>query len=352
MLIAVVLGACISPVMTFGEGKSAKQAQRDTMTSFGPARLATGEKWSGEVTTRKVRVWADNQYRAQNRQWQQTFEEPLGLANLVITPLFGLALTAEYTAWERDVPGATLGDALAALQEQDPGEHVFAVIGLTSSLPLVSATFDQLGLATVGGRHMVMRGYADLEERKMYANAFPDLRADERELALVHLRHHKTAVILLHELGHILGVAHEPESTTIMNASYSNHATSFSAYARDAMLRSVDQRLGRESASPILAVAPPRPSPSAVVDPWAPGAAGPHAPVVVAVTRQGTLVVAGKELDAEALDALLKETFAQDPKTTIIVSQSRKVPAGVVGALLDRAKAIGFTSFEFAWSGR
>src|SRR4029078_5435393 len=183
----------------------------------------------------------------QNIHWQQSFDEALELTNVVIEPLLGLHLVAEYAVWERDVPCATLTDGINALEEQDPGDRVFAVIGLTSSLPLVSATFDELGLAMLGARHMMLRGYADLEERKMYANAFPDLRPEERELALEHLRHHKTAVVLLHELGHVLGVMHDNETASIMNAMYSNHATSFPEAARDVMLRSVDERLHRPS---------------------------------------------------------------------------------------------------------
>ena len=57
----VVAAGCISPVMKFGGGKTAKEAQHDTMAEFGPAHLVTGETWKGEVTTRKIRVWADDQ---------------------------------------------------------------------------------------------------------------------------------------------------------------------------------------------------------------------------------------------------------------------------------------------------
>jgi biopolymer transport protein ExbD len=354
VVVGVMVGGCMTPVMTFGEGKTAKQAQRDTMSSFGPARLATDEKWSGDVETRKIRVWADQQYRTQNRQWQQSFDGPLELANLVITPILGLRLVAEYMTWDRYVPGSTLSDDIMALQERDPGQDVFAVVGLTSSLSLVSSTFEELGIASLGGRHMALRGYADLEERKLYANAFPDLRAEERELALVHLRHHKTAVVLLHELGHVLGADHEVDSTTIMNASYSNHATAFSSRTRAVMLRSVDQRLHRTSTvpdvpvTPAVAAASSQPQPAA-----APRAAlTPHAPIVIRVTKKGTTIVDGKLVDASALASLLKTAFAEDPKTKIVINEDRKIPAGVMGDLLDRVKAIGFTKVEFGWSGQ
>jgi hypothetical protein len=343
--------------MKFGEGKSAKQAQHDTMASFGPARLASGETWKGEVTTRKVRVWADNQYRTQNIHWEKTFNDALELANVVLTPLYGIHLVAEFHVWERDVPGATLADGISALQERDPGTDVFAVIGLTSSLPLVSATFDQLGLGALGGNHIMLRGYADIEERKVYANAFPDLTPEERELALDHLRHHKTAVVILHELGHNLGVEHETDATTIMNASYSNHATTFSPTARSIMLRTVDERLHRTTSDvassppiPATPAAAPAPPPQASATPPAPRVH--HDPITIRVTRKKETLVNGKVLTAEALDTLLKTTHAEDPQTQIIISQDRNLPTGVIGDLVDRLKVAGFAKAEFAWSGR
>lgn len=347
VLVLVLVAGCMTPVMSFGEGKTAKQAQHDTMASFGPARLATAEKWAGEVITRRVRVWADSQYRTQNIHWQEAFESPLELANLVITPILGLRLEAEYLEWDRNVPGATLRDDIVALQERDPGDNAFAVIGLTSSLSLVSATFEELGVAMVGGRHMMLRGYADLQERKAYANAFPDLRPEERELALVHLRHHKTAVVLLHELGHVLGVDHEIDSTTIMNASYSNHANAFSVAARGVMLAAVDQRLGRKSSAPEMTATPA--VAATPVTPAKPTVA--REPIVIRVTKKRATIVDGKTLKPDELDALLKTTFAEAPATKIVISEDKNLPVGLVGDLIDRAKAIGFKKIEFAWSG-
>lgn len=354
LVLCALVAGCMTPVMHFGEGKTAQQAQHDTMAEIGPKRLVTGEKWQGEVEKRKVRVWADAQYRSQNRQWQKSFDDPLALANLVITPLFGLELVADYQVWDRHVPEATLHDDLAALIEQDPGNDVFAVIGLTSSLPLVSATFDELGLATLGGRHIMLRGYADLEERKMYANAFPDLRPEERELALEHLRHHKTAVVLLHEIGHVLGVEHETDTTLIMNATYSTDATSFSPQARKVMLHSVDQRLHRnvtapEGPAPVAAAAPP---PQSARTPARVEPAVRHAPIVIHVTKARATIVEGKKLSAAALDTLLEAAIAEDPTTKIVINEDRNVPTGVVGDLIDHAKALGFTKFEFAWTGQ
>jgi biopolymer transport protein ExbD/predicted Zn-dependent protease len=341
----------VSPIMTFGEGKTAKQAQRDTMSDMGPARLATDKKWQGEITTKKIRVWADQEYRTQNRKWQQSFERPLELANLVLEQTLGVRLVADYASWEHHVPSATVTDHLHALVEHDPGNDVLVVVGLTSSLPLVSSTFDELGMAMVGGRHLVVRGYADIEERKLYANAFPDLRHEEREMALEHLRHHKTAVVLLHELGHVFGFEHETDATRIMNTAYSNHATSFSEESRVVMLRTVDQRLHRTPSTPAQIAS----TPAVATAPQAkakPVTIVRREPIVIRVTKAGHTVVDGKRFTTDALDALMKSAHADDPSTKIVIKEDRKVPPGTVGALLDRAKAIGLSKFEFGWSGQ
>jgi len=333
VVVAALLPSCMSPVMQFGEGKSAKQAQRDTMNDFAPARLAGDAKWSGEVSTRKLRVWADNQYRTQNIRWQQSFEGPLELANVVLTPLFGLRLVPEYHVWERHVAGSTLADDLAALAKRDPGDDVFAVVGLTSALPLVSATFDELGYASVGGRHLVVRGYADLEERKLYADAFRDLLPEERELALEQRRHHKTAVVLLHEIAHNLGAEHDPDEDMITSAGYSHRASSFSTHARTVMMQTIDARLGRAAAKP-----GEREPPSATSEPGAVSK-----PLVFHVTASGDVLRDDRVLADVDLDKLLGDAFASHRETEIVIKRARKAPTSAIERIVSRATAIGLT---------
>ena len=332
MRMSVVMGCvvvglsagCMSPVMQFGAGKSARQAQHETMSDLTPKGLDTRVQWTGEIATRKIRVWADD----------QSFEEPLELANLVLTRVFGLRLVPELRAWERHVPGSTIADDLAALAERDPGDDVLLVVGLTSSLPLVSATFDQLGYAAVGGQHLIVRGYADLEERKLYAEAFQDLRPEERELSLDARRHHKTAVVLLHEIGHTLGFEHDAEQDTIMYASYSHRAGSFSAQARETMLRTLDRRLGRDASTgetrETVAAIEPRPR-----------ASSPAGPLVVHVTPSGALESGDKVIDQVDLDKLLEEARAQGRNTEVIIKLSRKAPANALEPIIDRVTALG-----------
>jgi hypothetical protein len=330
VLVVVAVG-CMTPVIPFGEGKTAKQAQRDTMADFAPARLVTETTWKGEITTRKIRVWADNQYRAQNLDWRPTFDRTLELANVVLERTFGLKLVADYRVWERHVPGSTLAQDLAALAAHDPGGDVLAVVGLTTALPLVSATFDDLGMANLGGRHVVLRGYADLEERKLYANAFRDLLPEERELALQQRRDHKCAVVLLHELAHTLGFAHDADPDLITSAHYSHRARTFSAEARETILRALDARLGRAG----TATPPAAPAETP--------ASKPGAPLVFHVDAEGQILRDGKVVDGRELDNLLADAHAADPSTEIIIKRARKAPRSAVEPIVSRAAAIGLT---------
>ena len=73
--------SCISPVMTFGGGKSTQEAQHDTLTKVTPPALVVKAEWAGTVTVARMRVWADDEYRAQNVHWQQSFQDELDYAN-------------------------------------------------------------------------------------------------------------------------------------------------------------------------------------------------------------------------------------------------------------------------------
>jgi len=82
----------------------------------------------------------------------------------VIVKNLRLRLVPDYQVWNYRAPsGATLSDRLLELAQLDDGNGVFAVIGLTGSLALVEATFEELGVAHLGGRHMMIRGYADID---------------------------------------------------------------------------------------------------------------------------------------------------------------------------------------------
>jgi hypothetical protein len=331
-VMGLVLAGCVSPVMHFGGGKSAKEAQHDTLSELLPAQLAIEGPWQGPVRDATIRVYADDDYRAQNIHWRETFGEGLEYANAVLGPNFGVHLVADYREWTHHAPGYTLAEHLAELEHLDPGDGVLSVVGLTSSLGLVSATFDMLGYASVPGRHMIVRGYSDLEERRAFESAFPDLSGDEREQALEARRRHKTAAVLLHELAHNLGAPHEATEATLMNASYSAHAASFSAEAHGIVQYTLDQRLGRGTAGEA-------PMPQAAA------AHVQHQRLYVHITAEAMLSN-GEPCDRGCQNTLFSVQAALDAETDVVIEKDKGVPSSRVVDVIDRAKANGLKNFS------
>jgi biopolymer transport protein ExbD len=332
LLVVVVLAGCfITPPMKFGSGKSSKEAQQQRRTEMTPPELMPVGQWTGTVRTAKIRVWADDDYRAQNVHWEKTFGDSLAYANLVLGPELGVRFEAEYKVWNHHTPGETMAEQLGDLGTQDLGDGVFAVVGLTSSLSLVSATFDTLGIANLPGKHMLLRGYADVFEREAFDLSFRDLPAEERESFYQARRRHKTTATFMHELGHNLGVAHEQIADTIMNPIYSDHSASLTTQARETMLATIDMRLhGRESRVPgVKAMAVDKP----------------HATLVIALDASGTITAAGNELDDAGLDALFKKA---DHNTEVVVQTAKHVPRELITKVLDHARAAGLEHFSIA----
>jgi hypothetical protein len=243
--VSAALGGClISPVIRFGgSGKSSSELEHDSLSKLLPAVLEAPGGWRGAPRVAVIRVWADDDYRAQNLHWQRGFDEQLAYANHVLTPMLGLRLEAEYRIWPHHAPGSPLGAELEAIAARDPGEDVAFVVGLTSSLGLVAATFEQIGIAELGGRHLVVRGHADAEERAAFERAFPKLERDERDSVLEARRRHKTTATLLHEIAHALGALHETEIDAVMSANYSHRSAAIGERNRELMLIALGDRL-------------------------------------------------------------------------------------------------------------
>jgi biopolymer transport protein ExbD len=329
-LLVLVLVGCYAqtPLIRFGAGKSEKEAQHDRAAELTPPVLVADGEWSGEIKVARVRVWADDDYRAQNVHWQRSFGDSLDYANEVLGPLLGMRLEAEYHTWDHHAPGNTLADDIAELKQQDPGDNVLTVIGLTSSQGLTAATFDELGIASLGGSHMMLRGYADVEEREIFERYFKKLSAGERERLYSARRRHKGAALLLHELGHNLGAPHSVAADTLMYPIYSDKSAAFDPDSRAIMLARADRQFSR---TPKEAV------PAAV------NTAVKHAVFAVKVSATGEVENGGMVLSDAMLDSLLKMSFEDDHDTSVVVKAARGAPHDVVVHVLDRAKAAGLS---------
>jgi hypothetical protein len=326
----MVLSGCFAatPVIRFGGGKSASEAQHDRAAELTPPVLIADGEWQGEVRNEKVRVWADDDFRAQNVNWQRTFGEEVDYANQVLAQLVGIRLVPEYHAWQHHAPGATLDEDLVELAKQDPGDGVLTVIGLTSSQGLVSATFDQIGVASMPGNHMMLRGYADVEERAMFERYFKKLSAEERESMYAARRRHKTTSLLLHELAHNLGAPHSVLADTLMYPIYSDRSAAFDPQSRDLMLA----RLGHKPTA-LVAATP---------------AVERHPVLAIAVDATGQLILGGRTLDDDSLDGLLQLSFKDDPETEVLVKAAKGAPHAAVIKVLDHAKAAGLHDMAIA----
>jgi len=325
LLASLALAGCIlSPVMRFGGGKTGKDAQYDQAIKLAPPALGVDEEYEGDVRTVKLRVWADDEFRAQNVRWQQTFGEWLDHANEIVASQFGVRFEAEYKSWNyRPTPGDTLETTLAALQALDPGTDVFGVVGLTSSLRLVEGNFEHLGVGSLPGKHMMLRGFQDHGEREAFDKMFKDLGENQRDSLYRARKRHKTVALFLHELGHNLGAPHRPQTDTLMAPIYSVKASTFDEARRETIQLTLDRRLGRATKA--------KPVPKS----------GEHPSLVIVLDDTGNRIVGGNILDEATLDGLLKLHYTDDRETSVTIKAGQATPTTAIASVVDHVKAAG-----------
>lgn len=240
---------CIAVTMSASACSSKKSAALNPFVAqdvshLAPATLTPTTKYSGDVRTARVRVYAGHEYRAQVQRWQDQFNELVDQINQLLIPEFGVRLdVVDVQPWTRQSTNSDLAGTLEELVDRDSGADVEWVIGLVSALSSATPNMHALGKARVLGRHIVLRGHSDLELRKALGK-----NGDENLFRL--RKQHKQTAVFLHEIAHTLGAIHAVSTekslgSLLMNAAYRRTMKQFSPHNRDNMTRVLDARLRR-----------------------------------------------------------------------------------------------------------
>ena len=148
-------------------------------------------------------------------------------ANQVLGPALGLELDVDrIQPWSGDSDSPD--EALTVLMKEDPGADVDVVVGLIGALPRHTDSLHELGVATLLGKHMVLRGAGRADEQDAIEHGFTELSEDERARMVGQRKRHRALAVFLHELGHALGAVHEEDHLSLMHPIYDPKMSGFS----------------------------------------------------------------------------------------------------------------------------
>lgn len=177
----------------------------------------------------RVRVYASEEYRAQRAGWESRTRKMVDSASAVLGPAFAVRLEVVDTrSWNPACDPASLQECLAELGEHDPSEDVDWVLGLVSAVPRFTSSFDELGMAALPGRHLLMRDLYAPGEREAIDAMFPAMSASKRTEIYKERGKHKHLVIFLHEWAHTMGALHTRRDDTILYPRYDSEMAGFS----------------------------------------------------------------------------------------------------------------------------
>jgi len=293
-----------------------KRAQQHAARRSTPAQLPRDSSGvlPGGRRVLKVRVYATAGYAASVLDWKKQFSALIGRVNAVFGAEFGARFElAELLAFPSPASEDKLEAPLQELVQLDPASDVDWVVGLVVATPRFAASADDLGVARLPGRHIVLRAMSDAHEYEAIERAFTELSEDERQKLYRVRKQHKLAITFLHEIAHTLGVPHELQAESIMNPRYHVEASDFSEEAAAIMRSSLASRVSPDS--PVLDAA-------------------------LASKLDASLRAAGSQWEPTSRDALLLQTarFLSVPVAAAKGPASSKTPAP---SSVSSAPAIG-----------
>lgn len=213
----------------------AKRAQQHAAADSKPASIiaSPGDVAAPDAGRKSlsIRVRPSSSYLAQTVDVPKRVADLLDDANGVLWPSLGVRLELDrIQPWSSDVD-QQLQPALDALSREDEGNDVDVVVGMIGALPRQTDSLHELGMATLLGRHVVVRAASRAGEHDAIDRSFYELSQDERS-RLVRLRErHRALAVFLHEFGHTLGAVHETDPRSLMHSSYDSKMSGFSGGA-------------------------------------------------------------------------------------------------------------------------
>ena len=236
-LVHVTLFALLAPGCFFYDSSwqqetHSQERQAAELTPDAPRAADEGGDGSRWRVLREVRVraWATERYRAEVHAWQAHVGDTLERANEVLGPTLGVRLAlVDARSWPQDGSGA-LDPVLVALEERDPADDVDLVMGFVGSTPQLSSTFDQLGMARMHGKHLVVRAMNDAAESDAIDEAFDRLSEEERARVRRRRKAHKELAVLLHEIGHVHGAIHVRDRAALMSPLYDEDMSGYAPH--------------------------------------------------------------------------------------------------------------------------
>lgn len=237
LLLCWVLPGCA--LLEYTPWGQASASQKRVAAQRMPSRLRAEEvgtvlpnRDSPNKHVERLRAYATPHYEAALVDGQAQFEQALGDANPTLAHDFGFRLElAEFRSWQRNMPDDDLSALLEALESDDPAQDVDWVVILASPQRMVATSADQVGVAPMLGRHLALRAMSDADEFDVIERRFSELAEAEKAKLYAARKRHKAATVLLHELGHTLGLPHELDPHAMMSFHYDTQQQAFSPQA-------------------------------------------------------------------------------------------------------------------------
>jgi hypothetical protein len=233
-LSTLALGACfIGYDSRWGE---TQRAQKRVAAQSGPATISASPAASNESPTAgalrhvwRIRVRPTARYLAETVDAPKQIADVLEDSNRVLEPALSLHLEMDrLQPWSRETDDV-LSATLEGLRREDPGEDVDLVAGMIGSLSRHSDSFHELGMASMPGKHLLVRAAARADEHDAIDRAFNELSDDERARLTRLRKRHRALAVFLHEVGHCLGALHEQDVHSLMHPAYDTKMSGFGA---------------------------------------------------------------------------------------------------------------------------